>query len=69
MKQKHIIIAVFTCVLMFSLIVVLATWTQNTLSRDEARFDLDKNGELSTSEKELMITGDADRGCQRHPIQ
>lgn len=55
MKQKYIITVVFACALMFSLIAVLATWTQDTLSRDEARFDIDKNGELSISEKELMV--------------
>ena len=55
MKRKHIIIAVFACTLLFSLIAILTTWTQDALSKEETRFDLDKNGELSTSEKELMI--------------
>ena len=55
MKRKYIIIAVCACVLVFSLVTVLKTWTQDTLSKDEARFDLDKNGELSESEKGLMI--------------
>ena len=55
MKRKHIIIAVFACTLIFSLIAILTTWTQNTLSKEEIRFDLDRDGELSTSEKEFMV--------------
>ena len=55
MKRKHIIIAVFVSALIFSLIAVLATWTQNTLSKEEMRFDLDRDGELSMSEKEFMV--------------
>ncbi len=54
MKYKHNII-ISALVLIFSMIVVLNTWTQDTLSKDEKRFDLDRNGELSTSEKELMV--------------
>ena len=54
MKFKQNII-IFTLVLIFSMIVVLNTWTQETLSKDEKRFDLDRNGELGTSEKELMV--------------
>lgn len=55
MKQKYVIIALYVCALMFSTIVVLNTWTQNKLSVDEKRFDLDKNDELSEAEKALMI--------------
>ena len=55
MRRKHIIIVIFTCALVLSLVAVLTTWTQNTLSREEARFDLDRDGELSTSEKEHMV--------------
>jgi hypothetical protein len=55
MKRKHIIIGLFACVLMFSTIVVLNTWTQSALSVDEKRFDLDQNDELSDTEKQLMF--------------
>ena len=55
MRQKYIIIAVCVCMLVFSLILVLTTWTQNALSREETRFDLNRDGELSTSEKEHMV--------------
>ena len=55
MKQKYVIVALYVCALMFSSIVVLNTWTQNKLSVDEKRFDLDKNDELNEAEKALMI--------------
>ena len=55
MKRKHIIIGLFACVLVFSTIVVLNTWTQSKLSVDEKRFDLDQNDELSDTEKQLMF--------------
>ena len=55
MKRKHITIALFLCALVFSLVIALNTWTQDTLSRDEKRFDFDRDGELSTSEKEFMV--------------
>ena len=55
MKRKHVIITLFLCVLVFSLAIVLNTWTQNKLSKDEKRFDLDQNDELSESEKQLMF--------------
>ena len=55
MKRKHVIITLFLCTLVFSLAVVLNTWTQNKLSEDEKRFDLDQNDELSESEKQLMF--------------
>ena len=55
MKRKHIIIGLFACVLMFSTIVVLNTWTQSALSVAEKRFDLDQNDELSDTEKQLMF--------------
>ncbi|MDE0635101.1 MAG: hypothetical protein OXI43_04500 [Candidatus Poribacteria bacterium] len=54
MKNKNNII-ISALVMIFTIIVVLNTWTQETLSKDEKRFDLDANGELSTSEKELMV--------------
>jgi len=40
---------------MFSTIVVLNTWTENKLSVDEKRFDLDQNDELSKVEQQLMF--------------
>ena len=55
MKRKHVIITLFLCVLVFSLAVVLNTWTQDDLSEDEKRFDLNQNDELSESEKQLMF--------------
>ena len=55
MKRQYFIVALFVCVLMFSAIVVLNTWTQDKLSQDEKRFDLDKNDELSDAEKQLMF--------------
>ena len=55
MKHKHFIIVFFACVLMFSLIFVLRTWTQEGLSKEEKRFDLDQNSELSDAEKQLMF--------------
>ncbi|MCE2402552.1 hypothetical protein J4G08_16915 [Candidatus Poribacteria bacterium] len=54
MKHKHNII-ICILVLILSSGVVINTWAQETLSKDEKRFDLDGNGELSTSEKELMV--------------
>ena len=51
--NNSIIISIF--VIIFSMIIILNTWAQETLSKDEKRFDLDGNGELSTSEKELMV--------------
>ncbi len=55
MKQKYFILALFACALIFSTIVVLNTWTENKLSVDEKRFDLDQNDELSEAEKQLMF--------------
>ena len=55
MKRKNFIVALFACLLMFSTIVVLNTWTQNKLSVDEKRFDLDQNDELSKVEQQLMF--------------
>lgn len=55
MKGKRIIIAVLACTVMSSLAIVLTTWTQNTLAKEEMGFDLDRDGELSMSEKELMV--------------
>ena len=55
MKPKYFIVSIFACVLMFSLIFVLRTWTQDGLSKEEKRFDLDQNSELSDAEKQLMF--------------
>ena len=55
MKRRHVIIGLFACVLMFSTVVVLTTWTQSKLSVDGKRFDLDQNDELSEAEKQLMF--------------
>ena len=55
MKRKHVIITLILCALVFSLAVVLNTWTQDKLSQEEKRFDLDQNNELSESEKQLMF--------------
>ena len=55
MKRKNFIVALFACMLMFSKIVVLNTWTQNKLSVDEKRFDLDQNDALSEAEQQLMF--------------
>ncbi len=54
--MKHKINIIFPILItIFSLVVIQNTWAQETLSKDEKRFDLDANGELSTSEKELMV--------------
>ena len=55
MKRKHVIITLFLCALVFSLAAVLNTWTQEGLSKEEKRFDLDRDGELSDAETTLMI--------------
>lgn len=53
MKHKHSIIT--TIALIFSTVLILNAWTQNTLAKDELRFDLDKNGVLNDAEKGLMV--------------
>ena len=55
MKRKHILIALFACALIFSLVIVLNTWTQEGLSKEEKRFDFDRDGGLSDTETTLMI--------------
>ena len=55
MKSRYFIVVLFTCILVFSLIFVLRTWTQDGLSKQEKRFDLDENSELSDAEKQLMF--------------
>lgn len=51
--QTNIIFSVL--IMIFLLVVIQNTSAQETLSKDEKRFDLDANGELSTPEKELMV--------------
>ena len=55
MRSRYFIVVLFACVLVFSLIFVLRTWTQDGLSKEEKRFDLDQNSELSDAEKQLMF--------------
>lgn len=55
MKRKRVIITLFLCAGVFSLAIVLNTWTQDKLSKEEIRFDLDQNGELSDVEEQLMF--------------
>ncbi len=47
-------IMIISIIVMFSMVLVHNTWTQDTLSDNEKRFDIDGNGELNTSEKNLM---------------
>ena len=55
MKRKYVILTLFLCAVVFSLAIVLNTWTQDKLSKEEIRFDLDQNGELSDVEEQLMF--------------
>ena len=53
MPHKHIT-SIFTTTLLFYIVFAISTFAQNTLSKDEMRFDLDGNGQLSTTESNLM---------------
>ncbi|MCY4402572.1 MAG: hypothetical protein OXD54_08365 [Candidatus Poribacteria bacterium] len=53
MKNIHYAF-ISTIVLIFSLSIVLNTWSQESLTKDESRFDFDQNGELSSIEKDFM---------------
>ncbi len=53
MQQKYIA-SIFTSALIFFMVFVVNTSAQNTLSKDEMRFDLDRDGQLSTAESDLM---------------
>ena len=53
MQQKHIT-SIVTSALIFYLVFIFNTFAQNSLSKDEMRFDLDGNGQLSTAESDLM---------------
>ena len=55
MKRKYLIGVFFVCVLAFSTIVVLNTWTQGKLTVDERRFDFDLDGELSAEERGILF--------------
>ncbi len=51
MRQKY---NVFTSALILYMVFIVNIFAQNTLSKDEVRFDLDGNGQLSTGENDLM---------------
>lgn len=56
-KNKTVIITIIMIVsgiILHNLVFVHDIWTQDKLSDNEKRFDIDSNGELSTSEKDLM---------------
>lgn len=53
MRQKQIT-SIFATALIFSMVLILNVFAQNTLSKDKMRFDLDGNGQLSTTENDLM---------------
>ncbi|RKU30829.1 hypothetical protein C6497_03905 [Candidatus Poribacteria bacterium] len=53
MKHRHILTYFFT--LTFLIFTYQSILAQDSISDDEKRFDLDQNGELSQSEKELMV--------------
>ena len=55
MNPKHIITNLFGILLVFLSLLVLNASSQNTLSEEEKRFDLNGNGQLSQNEKEIMI--------------
>ncbi len=54
MSHKHITSIIFTTTLIFYIVFTISIFAQNTLSKDETRFDLDGNGQLSTTESDLM---------------
>ncbi len=54
MKKIHCLILSFI-LFIITLNIVQIACTQESLSKDEMRFDFDKNGELNTSEKDFMI--------------
>ena len=55
MKRQNIITNLFRTLLVFLTLVAVNTPAQNTLSKEEKRFDLNGNGQLSADEKEIMI--------------
>ena len=55
MNPKHIITNLFGVLLVFLALVVVNASAQNTLSQEEKRFDINRNGQLSEDEKEIMI--------------
>ena len=55
MSRTHIITNLFVTLLALLMSVAANTSAQNTLSKEDKRFDLDSNGQLSETEKEIMI--------------
>ena len=55
MQLKHNITAIFALLLISGLFFTVNALAQQTLSEEEKRFDRDRNGQLSTEEKEDMI--------------
>lgn len=53
MKHKPILTYLFT--LTFLIFTHQSIWSQDNITDEEKRFDLNQNGELSQSEKELMV--------------
>lgn len=53
MKHKHILKYFFTLTLI--IFSHQSIWSQDNITEEEKRFDLNQNGELSQSEKELMV--------------
>ena len=53
MQHKHTT-SIFTTVLIFYMVFTISAFAQNTLSKDEMRFDLDGNSQLNTAESDLM---------------
>lgn len=55
MSRKHIITNLLGTLLALLMSVVVNTSAQDTISKEEKRFDIDSNGQLSEAEKEIMI--------------
>ena len=55
MKSKWTITNIFGTVLVFLILAAVNASAQNMLSKEEQRFDIDSNGQLSEDEKEIMI--------------
>ena len=55
MKLRHTITNLFGVLLAFLTLAAINASAQNTLSKEDKRFDLDSNGQLSEDEREIMI--------------
>ncbi len=55
MRRKHIITNLLGILLAFLMSSAVNTLAQDTLSKEEKRFDLNSNGQLSEAEREIMI--------------